>query len=96
MGLLAGRLIREGVLQQSALSPNDSHCTPAKTAALIDAVLAVIDQCQTSVGQGLPAEDLEQFDFTDLLRAAQDTRPDATDAVRTRRDSTVAALRALR
>jgi V/A-type H+-transporting ATPase subunit A len=96
MGLLAGRLIREGVLQQSALSPNDSHCTPAKTAALIDAVLAVIGQCQTSVGQGVPAEDLEQFDFTDLLRAAQDTPPDATDAVQARRDSTVTALKALR
>jgi V/A-type H+-transporting ATPase subunit A len=96
MGLLAGRLIREGVLQQSALSPNDSHCTPAKTAALIDAVLAVIGQCQTSVGQGVPAEDLEQFDFTDLLRAAQDTPPDATDAVQERRDSTVTALKALR
>jgi V/A-type H+-transporting ATPase subunit A len=96
MGLLAGRLLREGVLQQNALSPNDSHCMPPKTAALIDAVLAVIDECQALVGLGVPAEDLEQFDFTTLLRAAQDTLPDATDEVTTRGQSTVALLRALR
>jgi V/A-type H+-transporting ATPase subunit A len=96
IGLLAGRLLREGVLQQNALSANDSHCTPAKTAALVDAVLAVIDECQTLVGGGVLAEDLEQFDFTALLRAAQDTPSEATDAVTARRESTVTALRALR
>ena len=32
--MLAGRLLREGVLQQSALSANDASCSPAKGAAL--------------------------------------------------------------
>ena len=39
VALLAGRLLREGVLQQSALSANDAYCSAAKTAALVDAVL---------------------------------------------------------
>ena len=30
MVLLAGRLLREGVLMQSALSANDSYCSAAK------------------------------------------------------------------
>ena len=38
--LLTGRHIREAVLQQSALSDNDAFCSPAKQAALADAVLA--------------------------------------------------------
>ena len=33
---LAGRLLREGVLQQNALIENDAHCAAAKTAALLD------------------------------------------------------------
>ncbi|PRX60442.1 hypothetical protein B0I32_117209 [Nonomuraea fuscirosea] len=27
--LLAGRLLREGLLQQSALSPSDAYCAPS-------------------------------------------------------------------
>ncbi len=34
--MLAGRLLREGVLQQSALSATDAYCSPGKTAALVD------------------------------------------------------------
>ena len=40
MVLLAGRLLREAALQQSALSPADAVCSPEKGAALVDAVLA--------------------------------------------------------
>jgi V/A-type H+-transporting ATPase subunit A len=74
--LLAGRLLREGVLQQSALSPNDAHCTAAKTAALIDGVLAVIDRCDELVEAGIAAAEIEELDFSPILRAAQETPPD--------------------
>ena len=62
--LLAGRLLREGVLQQNALSANDAHCTAAKTAALIDAVLAVVDACEAAVGAGVIATEIEELDFS--------------------------------
>lgn len=82
--LLAGRLLREGVLQQSALSPNDAHCTAAKTAALIDAVLSVIDLCDSLVDHGVTAGQIEELDFSPLLRAAQETAPDDADGVTAR------------
>ncbi len=43
--ILAGRLIREGLLQQSALSPADGFCGRDRAAALATAVLAVARRC---------------------------------------------------
>lgn len=76
VALLAGRLLREGVLQQSALSPNDVYCAQDKTAALIDAVIAVVDRCGLLVEQDVPVGSLEEFDFGPLLRCAAETAPD--------------------
>ncbi|HSP72705.1 MAG TPA: V-type ATP synthase subunit A, partial [Gaiellaceae bacterium] len=44
--LLTGRLLREAVLQQSALSANDAYCEPAKQSALLELVLRVHDRCR--------------------------------------------------
>jgi V/A-type H+/Na+-transporting ATPase subunit A len=96
VGLVAGRLLREGVLQQSSLSANDSHCEPAKTAALIDATLAVIDECHALVGRGVRPDDIERLDFSPLLRAAAETPPNATDEVQVRREQLLTALGDLR
>jgi V/A-type H+-transporting ATPase subunit A len=82
--LLAGRLLREGVLQQSALSANDAYSTMAKTGALLDAVLGVVDQCDGMVERGVTASEIEEFDFTPLLRAAQECPPDGAEAVAAR------------
>jgi V/A-type H+-transporting ATPase subunit A len=90
--LLAGRLIREGVLQQSALSPNESHCTPEKTAVLVDTVLAVVDTCARLVEQDVPVAVLEEFDFGALLRCAQETAPAAAAGVLQRRVDLLAKL----
>jgi V/A-type H+/Na+-transporting ATPase subunit A len=57
--ILAGRLIREGLLQQSALSPVDASCDTARAAALADAVLTVAGRCQ-------------ETDFSPTLRARED------------------------
>ncbi len=51
MALLAARLLREGFLQQSALSANDATCTPAKQAALLELVL---DGLRPVPGAGRP------------------------------------------
>ena len=94
--LLAGRLLREGVLQQSALSANDARCGAAKTAALIDAVLAVVDRCDALVERGVAAAEIEELDFSPVLRAASDTPPEDVDGVVSRREQMMSVLDGLR
>jgi V/A-type H+-transporting ATPase subunit A len=93
--MLAGRLLREGVLQQSALSPNDGFCTAAKGSALLDAVFTVIDRCDALVGAGVPAARIEETDFGDLLRAAQETGPDDVAGVQDHLDALLSRLEQL-
>ena len=93
--LLAGRLLREAVLQQNALSANDAHCSPEKTAALVDAVLDVVDRCDRLVESGSTASEIEEVDFSALLRAAQETAPDETAGVADRRRQVLDRLGAL-
>ncbi|GGT00793.1 V-type ATP synthase subunit A [Streptomyces chromofuscus] len=92
ISVLAGRLVREGVLQQSALSERDSYCGPEKTAALADAVLAVADRCRELVDSGVSPATIEEVDFGPLLRAREDTAPQDAAAVAARRDAMVARL----
>jgi V/A-type H+-transporting ATPase subunit A len=93
--MLAGRLLREGVLQQSALSANDAFCSRAKSAALLDTVLTVIDRCDALVAAGVPAATIEEADFGDLLRAAQETGPDDVQGVQDHLDAVLARLERL-
>ena len=90
--LLAGRLLREGVLMQSALSGNDAYCSPAKAAALLDLVLAVVDVCLERVAAGTPATVLETFDFGPLLRLRDAVGPDDADGVRAAGEPLLAAV----
>ncbi|HZC41668.1 MAG TPA: V-type ATP synthase subunit A [Streptosporangiaceae bacterium] len=91
--LLAGRLIREGVLQQSALSPADAYCDAPRGAALAGAVLAVADRCQDLAAAGVPPGIIEEQDFSPVLRAREEAgRPAAADAAR---DQMLARLDAL-
>ena len=95
MVMLAGRLLREGVLQQSALSPHDAHCTPDKSAALIDSVLEVLVAAEERVVSGVPATVVEELDYSALLRARDDTGPHDLAGVRARCDDVITALREL-
>jgi V/A-type H+-transporting ATPase subunit A len=95
MVILAGRLLREGVLQQSALSPNDGFCSPAKGAALVDAVLTVVERCESLVDSGVPAASIEELDFGPLIRARDDTGPDDVVGCRRHRDLMLDRLEAL-
>jgi V/A-type H+-transporting ATPase subunit A len=94
--LLGGRLLREGVLQQSALSAHDAHCSMAKTAALVDLVLAVVDTCEELVAQGVTAAEIEEVDFSVVLRAAEACPPDQTAPVLERQQVVLDLLRGLR
>jgi V/A-type H+-transporting ATPase subunit A len=95
MVMLTGRLVREAVLQQSALSANDAMSSPEKGAALVDAVLAVHDRCVALIEQGTLASVVEEVDWGPLVRARDETGPDDVAGVRDRRDSVLAALDAL-
>ena len=93
--LLAGRLLRECVLRQNALSANDGFCSAAKGAALVDAVLTVVDRCESLVESGVPATRIEEVDLGALVRAAEATGPDDVDGVVARREAVLAALEGL-
>jgi V/A-type H+-transporting ATPase subunit A len=93
--ILAGRLIRLAVLQQSTLSANDTTCSPEKGAALADAVLAVVDGCQSLAARGVPAASIEEIDLGPLVRARDETGPDDVTGVLGRRDDVLAALEEL-
>ncbi|QIY68684.1 V-type ATP synthase subunit A [Streptomyces sp. RLB1-33] len=93
ISVLAGRLLREAVIQQSALSPADAYSAPEKTAALVDAVLAAIDCCLELVDSGAPADAVEAVDFTPLLRARETAGPAETAPVAAARDTVLARLK---
>ena len=79
--ILAGRIIREGLLQQSALSPVDASCDSARAAALGDAVLAVAERCRELAEKSVPPAALEELDFSPILRAREEAvTPDAVAA----------------
>ncbi|HEY7223094.1 MAG TPA: V-type ATP synthase subunit A [Micromonosporaceae bacterium] len=95
MTMLCGTLLREAVLQQSALSANDAHCTREKTAALVELVFAVVDRCEHLVENGLPASRVEEVDFSTVVRAREETAPDDVDGVRRRQDAILRTLEEL-
>ena len=85
MVLLGGRLLRDGVLLQNALSTNDSFCTEDKACALLDMVLDVVDACQRLVAGGVAATTIEDLDFGLVLRAREELGPSDADGVESRR-----------
>jgi V/A-type H+-transporting ATPase subunit A len=95
MVLLTGRLVREAVLQQSALSANDAACAPEKAAALVDAVLTLHDRCLALLDRGVLASLIEEVDWGPLVRARDETRSDDVAGVRERLDRVLAELDAL-
>ncbi len=51
-------LFREGVLQQSALDPVDSYCSPQKQFALLDQMLSIYQQGANMLELGVPVQEL--------------------------------------
>ena len=81
LALLGGRLAREAVLQQSALSEHDAFCSIAKQAALVAAVLDTLDLARSLGRSGVPASVIESFDFGPLVRAKDAVGPADADGV---------------
>jgi len=94
--LLGAGLIRDGVLQQSALSEHDAFCGPLKQAALLEATLDVYDTCLGLLDRGVSAAVIEECDLRALIRARDTVGFDDADAVRTIADAARRDLEDLR
>jgi V/A-type H+-transporting ATPase subunit A len=92
MVMLGGRLVREGLLQQNAMSAVDSVSAAPRSAALIAMLLDVVDACQRLVEHGVPAASVEEVDFSPAVRAREEVGADDVEAVAARRDEVLARL----
>jgi V/A-type H+-transporting ATPase subunit A len=93
--LRAARLLREVVLQQSALAPNDQYCSPAKERALLALVLDIHERLLAMVDRGLTAAELDALDLSAALRARHDTPADGAAQVEGIGRDVTAALNAV-
>lgn len=80
--ILGGRLVREGLLQQNALSTVDASCDAPRAAALAHAILAVAERARELARDGVPAAALEEADYSPVLRAREDAATPAEVAAR--------------
>jgi V/A-type H+-transporting ATPase subunit A len=65
-------LIKEGVLQQSALDPVDSFSSPQKQFLLLDLVLSVYDQGAELIDLGVPVQQLASLPVMARLRRCKE------------------------
>ena len=79
--LRTARLLREAVLQQSAVLQNDQFSSPAKQRALLTLVLSVHDRLVALHERGVEITVLEAVDLSTVLRARYDTAPDGAAEV---------------
>jgi V/A-type H+-transporting ATPase subunit A len=93
--LLIGRMLREAVLQQSALSANDAWASPAKQSALLALVLDLHERALELLGKGVPAARIEELDLSDAARARDRTGPEDAAGVEAIRGELLARLEAL-
>jgi V/A-type H+/Na+-transporting ATPase subunit A len=79
--LRTARLLREAVLQQSAMLANDQFTSTAKQRALLALVLDVHDHLSDLLERGIAVDELETIDLSGVLRARYDTPPDGAEQV---------------
>ncbi|KHL04279.1 ATPase [Sinomonas humi] len=90
--ILGGRLLREGVLRQNALSRNDGYCSTEKGIALLGLALAAVDTCHELIDRGVSAATIEQADYGLVLRAAEETASDDAAGVVGRQETLLRRL----
>jgi V/A-type H+-transporting ATPase subunit A len=91
-------LIKEGVLQQSALDPLDSFCSPAKQFALLKLMLVIHDAGAQLIELGAPVQELTDLPLLGRARRLKENyssdQVDQIDAFTTETHETFARLRA--
>jgi V/A-type H+-transporting ATPase subunit A len=90
--LLAARILREGVLQQSSLSANDTSCAPVKQAALLRLALDLHDRFVGLLERGVSASAIEAVDLSEAYRIRDQAPPDGAGDVDTVRVALLARL----
>jgi len=94
--LLGAQLVREAVLQQSALSEHDAFCAPEKQAALLDMALDVYDGCLALLDRGVSAAAIEEYDLSSVVRARDAVTNDDAEGVRVIAAAAQSGLKELR
>jgi V/A-type H+/Na+-transporting ATPase subunit A len=61
-------LIKEGVLQQSALDQIDTFCSPAKQFALLDQAISIYTQGEELIRMGVPVSELQNLPLMAKMR----------------------------
>ena len=79
--LRTARLLREAVMQQSAVLENDQFSAPRKQRALLALVLEIHERLTGLLERGVTPEELEAVDLSGALRARYDTPPDGASEV---------------
>ncbi|MGZ4201366.1 MAG: V-type ATP synthase subunit A [Thermoleophilaceae bacterium] len=93
--LLTGRLLREAVLEQNALSANDAWSAPAKQAALLAMVLAIHERALELAERGVPGARIVELDYSDAARARDRVPPEDAAGVDAIRDALLERMEAL-
>lgn len=89
-------LIKEGVLQQSALDAVDTFCSPEKQFALLELALRIYNLGKRSVQAGAPVQELQRMPVLDQARRAKARFPsDQLDDLRALRDEVDTAFEQL-
>lgn len=82
--LEGARLIKEAVLQQSALDENDSYCSPEKQFVLLDLMLQIRRRGQLLLERGVPVQQLLGLSvLSEARRLKNRYASDQVDALRT-------------
>jgi V/A-type H+-transporting ATPase subunit A len=79
--LLASKLLREGLLQQSALSEHDAFCSTEKEQVLLTLVLTVYERCLGLIEKGVAIDVIEGFDLSSVTRLRDDFSSDDFAAI---------------
>jgi V/A-type H+-transporting ATPase subunit A len=76
-------LIKEGVLQQSALDDVDTFCSPQKQFALLDLALSIYDKGMTLIEIGVPVNELQNMPQLAKVRRCKSVyNSDQVDSIR--------------
>ena len=66
-------LVKEAILQQSALDDADSYCSPEKQFRLLELVMQVFDRGMELIGMGAPVQELAEHPVMARIRRAKST-----------------------
>jgi V/A-type H+-transporting ATPase subunit A len=90
--LRTARLLREGVMQQSALSERDASSSLRKGMALLRLVLDLHEACRERLAAGVAFSALEAVDVADVARAREAAGPDDAETVDRLREELLARV----